>query len=164
MKPKNQKTPTPIPDLQTFSGEELIRLRALLEVEMRSRNLAFSIGDIGENLIIDHYNSTSGLPKLQRSQVNTKNVDANSRNGDRYSIKTILNAKKTGTIYPDDQDREKQLFEYLLIVVLNADLTIKAIYEFPWKTFVQIRSWDKRMSAWYISCSKKNLDSGTLVI
>lgn len=140
-----------------MSDEELIRYRAALEVEMRHRGVAFSIGDIGEKLAIDYFNRTPGLPNLLRAPAGTKNVDALSRNGDRYSIKTIWHAKKTSTIYPDPNDKEKQLFEFLLIAQLNDDLTLKSIHQFSWHEFTEVRSWDSRMSAWYISCSKKNL-------
>ena len=144
-------------EIKSMSDEELIQLRAALEVEMRQRGVAFSIGDIGEDLVIKYFNSTPGLPNLKAADTGTKNVDANSRNGERYSIKTMWKAKKTGTIYPDDKNKEKQLFEFLLIAKLNDDLSLKEIYEFTWEQFVQVRSWDKRMNAWYIGCSNKNL-------
>jgi len=31
-------------------------------------------------------------------------------------IEGVLDGRKTGTVYPDRDDRNKQLFEYLLIV------------------------------------------------
>ena len=96
---------------------------------MRKRKIAFSVGEVGERLVIDHFRKTHGLPKLQLAQKGTKNVDANSRSGERYSIKTICSAKKTGTIYPDPADKNRQLFEYLLIVRLNEDWTLAAIYQ-----------------------------------
>lgn len=155
---KKSETKTQCPsDIKSMSDEELIRYRAALEVEMRHRGVAFSIGDIGEKLAIDYFNRTPGLPNLLRAPAGTKNVDALSRNGDRYSIKTIWHAKKTSTIYPDPNDKEKQLFEFLLIAQLNDDLTLKSIHQFSWHEFTEVRSWDSRMSAWYISCSKKNL-------
>lgn len=147
-------------DFSKATDQELIECRAALEVEMRKRRLGFSVGQIGENLIIKHYNATPGLPKLLRSPTGTKNVDALSRNGDRYSIKTILSAKKTGTVYPDSSDKDKQLFEFLIIGQLSNDVALKNIYEFSWEQFTKVRSWDKRMNAWYVSCSKKNLNLG----
>ncbi|MCK4789000.1 MAG: hypothetical protein KAV87_34990 [Desulfobacteraceae bacterium] len=146
-----------VTEIKTLSDEELFCLRAALEVEMRHRGVAFSIGDIGEKLAIDYFNSTSGLPNLKAAPTGTKNVDALSRNGEQYSIKTQWKAKKTGTIYPDNSNKNKQLFEYLLIVHLNDKLALKEIYEFSWEQFVKARSWDKRMNAWYIGCSNKNL-------
>lgn len=149
--------------LTDMSDPDLVKLRAALEVEMRKRGLGFSVGQIGELLVIEHFKHTPGLPKLLRSPIGTKNVDALSRNGDRYSIKTVWNAKKTGTIYPDDKDHDKQLFEFLLIAQLNDKLTLKSVYEFSWKQFVDVRSWDKRMNAWYVGCSNKNLRSARLL-
>lgn len=149
--------------IKTMTDDELIRLRATLEVEMRHRGVAFSIGDIGEKLAIDYFNSTSGLPNLKAAPTGTKNVDALSRNGERYSIKTQWKAKKTGTIYPDDSNKNKQLFEFLLVVRLDDKLTLEAIYEFSWDQFVKARSWDKRMNAWYIGCSVKNLEQGKAI-
>jgi len=64
--------------------------------------------------VVAHFNDTPGLPNLQIAPPGTKNVDSLSRDGDRYSIKTVLNAKKTGTVYPDRDQPEKQLFEFLL--------------------------------------------------
>jgi hypothetical protein len=59
--------------------------------------------------------------------VGTANVDALSRRGERYSIKGILNAKKTGTVYPDSKNTDKQLFKYMLIVKLDRDWSLQAI-------------------------------------
>lgn len=150
--------------IRAMSDKKLIQLRAALEVEMRSRKIAFSIGDVGEDLAIKYFNSTPGLPNLRAAPTGTKNVDALSRNGERYSIKTIWKAKKTGTIYPDPNDKEKQLFEFLLIAQLNDDLALKSIHQFSWHEFTEVRSWDSRMSAWYIGCSTKNLKQGKSIM
>lgn len=157
MERKPTTDPSALTELDALSDDELIQLRAKLEVEMRRRGIAYSVGHIGEGLVINHFNSTRGLPNLSPAPTGTKNVDALSRTGDRYSIKTIWKAKKTGTIYPDPDDPDKQLFEYLLIARLNDDLSLKAMYQFSWQQFTQVRSWDSRMSAWYVSCSKKKL-------
>jgi hypothetical protein len=138
---------------------ELVRLRAAVEVEMRRRDIALTVGQMGEQLAIDYFNRTAGNPNLMMAPAGTTNVDALSRKGERYSIKTICNAKKTGTVYPDPENREKQLFEYLLVVKMNRDWTLEAIFEFDWKTFVQNRKWDKRMNAWYVGASKRTLDT-----
>lgn len=105
--------------LTRFADDELLQLRASLEIEMRKRGIAFTVGAVGEQLAVEHFKETRGLPKLQHAPTGTKNVDALSRNGDRYSIKTIFKGKKTGTIYPDTENPNKQLFEYLLIVLLS---------------------------------------------
>jgi hypothetical protein len=149
--------PSPELGLQAMADAELIALRAALHQELRRRGLAVTVGQVAEKLAIEYYNSTSGCPNLIEAGVGTANVDALSRRGERYSIKGILDARKTGTVYPDADDRNRQLFEYLLIVKLRSDWTLECIYEFDWNTFVACRSWDKRMNAWYIGASAKTL-------
>lgn len=146
--------------LKSLKPDELIELRIEVEREMHSRGISFSVGEIGEKIAIDHFKSTPGLSNLIAAPTGAKNVDALSRNGERYSIKTIQRGHKTGTIYPDDRDPNKQLFEYLLIVKLHSDFTLDSLYQFSWKQFLKVRSWDKRMNAWYVSMSKNSLGAG----
>lgn len=146
-----------------LSDEELLLLRANLRAEMRKRGIADSVGAVGEQLAIEHLRKTPGLPKLQLAPRGTKNVDALSRNGDRFSIKTVCEGSKTGTIYPEPDDRERQLFEYILIVKLGEDWSLQSIHQLTWSGFVKVRSWDKRMSAWYVAYCARTLAAGTLL-
>jgi hypothetical protein len=125
-------------DLAHMDDDELVLLRAGLDAEMRKRNIAFSVGGVGEQLVIEHFRKTPGLPKLQPSERGTKNMDASSRDGERYSIKTICHAKKTGTIYQPKQDNNKQLFEYLLIAKLAEDWSLESIHQLGWNDFVKV--------------------------
>ena len=144
-------------ELTELTDRELIDLRIMVEVELGRRGISFNVGEIGESICLKYFNSTAGLPNLLQAPKGAKNVDALSRDGDRYSIKTFMKAKKTGTIYPDTGDENKQLFEYLVIVRLSKYYSSEAIYRFSWKQFVNLRCWDKRMNAWYVPLSKKNL-------
>lgn len=150
--------------LSAMTDDDLLLLSANLDVEMRKRKIAFSVGDVGELLAIKHFKVISGLPNLQKAPTGTKNVDALSRNGDRYSIKTICKGKKTGTVYPDSVNPDKQLFEYLLIVHLTESWGLKSIHQLTWETFCQVRSWDKRMNAWYIAISGRSLTATTTIV
>ncbi len=147
-------------DLKSLETDELVLLRIEIEREMQTRGVSFSVGEIGEKIAIEYFNSTPGLSNLLAAPTGAKNVDALSRNGDRYSIKTIQKSKKTGTIYPDTQDDSKQLFEYLLIVKLSPDFSLASLYRFSWTQFLEIRAWDKRMSAWYVPVSRNRLVLG----
>jgi hypothetical protein len=150
--------------LTGLSDGQLIRLRAQIEAEMDRRGLAFSVGSLGEKLAIDYFNSTRGHPTLIAAPAGTKNVDALSRDGERYSIKTLLKARKTGTVYPDPDNPDRQLFEWLLVVHLRPDHGLKSIHRFSWEQFVSLRKWDKRMRAWYISPSVATLRAGQLMM
>ena len=131
---------------------------------MHRRGLTFSVGSLGEKLAIDYFNSTPGYPMLIAAPAGTKNVDALSRDGERYSIKTLLRARKTGTVYPDSDNPDRQLFEWILVVHLQPDHGLKSIHRFSWEQFVSLRKWDKRMGAWYISPSSETLRAGELVM
>lgn len=143
--------------LANYSDEELLQLRARLRAELRKREIPDSVGAVGEQLAIEHFRKTPGLPNLQPAPRGTKNVDALSRHGDRFSIKTVCDGSKTGTIYPDPDDRDKRLFEYVLIVKLADNWSLQAIYQMTWDNFVAVRSWDKRMKSWYVAISTRSL-------
>ncbi|MCM1506638.1 MAG: hypothetical protein NC177_05825 [Ruminococcus flavefaciens] len=77
-------------DFSNLSSIEIIKAYGELLREMYDRNLIRSknvTGDLGEYIVIDYYNKTKGLPKLQFAPPSTKNIDAISVNGERYSIK-----------------------------------------------------------------------------
>jgi hypothetical protein len=149
-------------DLSVISDDDLILVRTRLEKEFKARKIKFTTGEIGEQLAINFFKNTPGLDNLQRAPVGTKNVDALSRKGDRYSIKTIKDGNKSGTVYPD-QDKNKPLFEYLLLVLLNDDFELKGLYRFSWDQFASIRQWDKTMNAWYLAKTTKALKQGECI-
>jgi hypothetical protein len=151
-------------DLTSLADADLLKLRLRLDSEMRRRGIAYSVGEIGERAAVEYFRSTSGLPNLQHAPTGTKNVDALSRDGNRYSIKTVWKGKKTGTIYPDPDDADKQLFEYLLIVRLGDDWAVRSIHQLSWKQFLSVRAWDKRMNAWYVGVSARTLAQGTTIL
>ena len=84
-----------------MSDRDLLLLREDLRAEMRKRGIADSVGAIEEQLAIKHFRKTPGLPKLQLAMRGRKNVDALSRNGDPFAIKTVCEDSKTETNYPD---------------------------------------------------------------
>ena len=149
--------------LARMSVEELVLLRASLRAEMRKRGVADSVGAVAEKLAIEYFGKTRGLPKLQPAPRGTKNVDALSRNGERYSIKAVCEGSKTGTVYPERDDPNKVLFEYMLIVRLRTDWSLQSIHQLSWADFVSVRSWDKRMNAWYVGVSSRTLRATNLV-
>ena len=154
------------PDKIDFSGksnEEIISLMVQLEQELKKREIKFDVGEIGETIAIDFFNNKPGLGKLQRASRGTKDADAYSKKAERYTIKTIKSAIKTGAIYQDADNVTRQLFEYLLIVKLNEDYDLQGIYRFSWEQFLKVRLWDKRMTSWYVPISKKAIQQGEII-
>lgn len=130
---------------------------------IRSKNL---IGDLGEFLVISHYNTTPGLPNLQAAPTGTQNVDALSRQGDRYSIKATT-GNLTGVFYglqpPDSESPDIQKFEFIIIVCMDNTYRLKRIIELTWEQFLQHKKWHKTMNAWNIGINKKLLIEGKTV-
>ena len=106
------------------------------------------------------------MAKLQRAPTGTKNVDALSTQGDRYSIKTIT-SKTTGSFYdlePKGSDKEdKQVFEFLIIAILDENFVLSKILELNWEDFIFFKSWNKRMKNWNVVVTKKLLSDVKVV-
>jgi len=149
--------------LKDSSEWDLFKLRIFIDAELQKRGINLDVGLLGEKYCIEFFNKTAGLPNLLQAPTGAKNVDALSRDGDRYSIKAFKKAKKTGTVYPDSNDPDRQLFEYLVIVELDILYRLNGIYRYTWDEFLKVRAWDKRMNAWYVPISKKNLNQAEVL-
>ena len=78
-------------DLATLKTVEIVSFYGAVIKELKRRGVIRTnnvIGDLGEYLAIEHYNNTVGLPALAAAPISTENIDAISRKGDRYSIKS----------------------------------------------------------------------------
>ena len=88
--------------IEKLENEQLWMLYPAMIKELKKRELIETrnlVGEYGEFRAINYYNNTVGLPKLQKAPAGTKNVDALSRDGDRYSIKTITFPNKTTGVF-----------------------------------------------------------------
>jgi len=146
-----------------LKNSEVWDIYALSKHELKKRNLVRTgniVGERGEFLAIEYFNGTSGLSNLQAAPEGTQNVDALSRRGERYSIKTITEpGRTTGVFYgcgnKDDKNLPDQKFEFVLVVIIGKNLELKHIYEFTWKQFLNHRKWHSTMKAWSLSITKK---------
>ena len=115
-------------------------------------------GELGEHLVINHYCNTPTLAKLQRAPTGTKNVDALSTQGDRYSIKTIT-SKTTGSFYDlepkGSSKKDKQVFEFLIIAILDENFVLSKILELDWSDFIKFKTWNSRMRNWNVVVTQK---------
>ena len=152
-------------ELQNKSTEEIIHLYSMAIKELKRREVIRTnnvVGELGEYLAIAYYNDTPGLPNLSPAPVGTENIDAISRKGDRYSIKSTSNTT-TGVFYglePKGSDvPDKQKFEYVILCKFDDDYELKVILEMDWDTFLRNKRWHKRMNAWYLHLSKKVTDT-----
>ncbi len=151
--------------------DDLWLLFAESKCELRERNLIRTsniVGERGEQVAIDFYSNTPNLPKLQAAPESTQNIDAISINGERYSIKTITYPSKTTGVFfglnpKNSEEKDKQKFEYLLVVVLDKKLQPLKIIEASWETFYKFKGWHSRMNAWNISLTKAFLNDSKII-
>ena len=157
-------------DLDKLDEEELWILYGLLINKLketkaiRTNNMT---AERGEQLAINHYNSTRGLPKLLEAQVGTKNFDAISRDGERFTIKTIkLPNRLTGVFWgmgtPEKPIAEKK-FDYLIIVVINKYYLLENMYEISWDDFYKLKKWHKTMKAFNISITNEFCNQSKII-
>ena len=159
-------------NLDELNNEELWLGYGEIQQELRNRNLARTnnmVGERGEFLVIETYNSISGLPNLQAAPEGTQNVDALSRKGERYSIKTISEpGSTTGVFYgigeKDDKGIPERKFEYVIVVQLYKNYRPKRILELNWEIFLKHKKWHSTMRAWNLSITKKLLAEAKIIL
>ena len=156
-------------DLSDYDGKDLIALYSQIITELRSRNIIRTgnvTGELGEYLAIEFYNKSSTLPSLQAAPIGTENIDAISRKGERYSIKTITQ-KTTGAFYgllpPDAKGIDEKKFEYVIIVQLSKEYELLRIIELSWEVFLKHKRWHSRILQWNISVTQELLADSNVV-
>ncbi len=155
-----------------LTNEELWLVYAETEKELKDRGLVRTrniVGERGEFLAIENYNSIAGLPNLQAAPEGTQNVDALSRKGERYSIKTITEpGNTTGVFYGigerDDSITSEKKFEYVIIVQIFKNYRPKRILELTWEQFLKYKKWHSTMRAWNISITKALISEAKVII
>lgn len=156
-------------DFSKYSGMELIRIYGELLSKMREDELIRSknvTGDLGEYIVIDYYTKTKGLPKLQFAPPSTKNIDAISVNGERYSIKCTT-TNTTGAFYGINKDADiasiKPLFEYVVVIKLDKNYQPEFILELNWETFFKHKHWHSRIGAYNLVITNSLIVDGKKV-
>lgn len=156
-------------DFSKYTGRELIQIYGDLLTKMREDGLIRSknvTGDLGEYIVVDYYTKTKGLPKLQFAPPSTKNIDAISINGERYSIKCIT-TNTTSAFYGIEKDADfnsvKPLFEYVVIVKLNEKYEPEFILELDWKTFFKHKHWHSRIGAYNLLMTNSLIEDGKVI-
>lgn len=153
-------------ELEKLTNDEIINLYSKSIEELKKREIIRTkniTGELGEYIAVNYYNKTPNLPNLNFAPPSTENIDAISRKGERYSIKTVTNNGSTGVFYglPDLDSKEKpnQKFEYVIIVKLSDSFKLETLVELTWDEFIQYKKWHSRMKAWNLPFSKKLISS-----
>ena len=157
--------------IKNLADDEIWLFYATCGKELKIRNLVRTrniVGERGEFLAIKTYNETTGAPNLQAAPEGTQNVDALSRKGERYSIKTISEpGKLTGVFYgcgnEGDSTVPDKKFEYVIVVMIDADFKLIKMYEIDWEQFLKFRKWHKTMRAWNLSITQNFINAAKLI-
>ncbi len=157
-------------DLNNLSIDELIDLYARIPDALKQRGVIRSnnfLGDLGEYIAIQRYKETPGLPKLQAAPPGTQNVDAISRNGERYSIKATR-SNGTGVFYglgdPESKEIDKQKFEHVIVVQFFDNCKVRRIIELTWEKFLKHKRWHSRMRAWNLGISQMLISDSRILL
>ena len=159
-----------IQSLDSISDEEIWMLYARAGLKLKERKLVRTrniVGERGEFLAIKIYNETPGLAKLQAAPEGTQNVDALSRKGERYSVKTISEpGNLTGVFYgigDQDETNPEKKFEYVIIVVIDKHYRPRKVLELSWEQFLKLKRWHKTMRAWNLSITRDLLAEAKII-
>jgi len=158
-------------NLKKLSVEEIVKLispNSLAHKELRRRGVLRTknvTGEIGEYFVVQHYNKTPRLSNLSLPPPGVKNIDVLSRNGERYSIKTITSrGGTTGSFWnPESITSNNKTFEYLIICVLDGDYNLDLILELSWEQFMEFKRFNKRMNNFQVGVTKKLIESVTII-
>lgn len=159
-------------NLEELNNEELWLGYSDIQQELKKRGLVRTnnmVGERGEFLAIEIYNSIRGLPNLLAAPEGTQNVDALSRKGERYSIKTISEPRSTTGVFhgmgeKGDESVPEKKFEYVIIVQLYKNYRPKRILELDWETFLKHKRWHSTMRAWSLSVTKALLADSRVIM
>lgn len=156
--------------LKNKSVSELIAIYSAILKELKFREVIRTnnlVGDLGEYLAIEFYNNESSLPNLQAAPAGTKNIDAISREGKRYSIKSTTTSL-TGVVYdlnePDSTESENQKFEFMIVVQFSKTFELLRIIELDWELFLKYKRWHKTMRGWNINITKDLLNQSNVLL
>ena len=148
-------------ELGKLSSAELIEKYSQIISHLKERKIIRTknlLGDLAEYLVIDYYTKTPNLINLQAAPAGTKNIDAISRLGERYSIKATT-GNLTGSFWglnpPNDTASENQKFEYLIVACFDDNYKLKKILQANWSVFLEHKKWNKTMECWNVSITKK---------
>lgn len=155
-------------NLEALSDDQLIGaygdMISLLKARgiIRTKNV---VGDLGEYLVVAHYNRTDGLPRLEAARTNETDVDAMAGN-QRFSIKSTT-VNRTGAFHlPESLSPDFEgtaAFEHVIVAILTDKYRLNRIHQFSWQEFLTLKQWSTRQKAWFIPLTKAALLRGRTI-
>ncbi len=157
-------------EIKKLETVEIIKLYSEILKELKERTIIRSknlVGELGEYLVIDFYNTNIELPNLKLAPTSTKSYDAIDENGKTYAIKTIT-SNVTGVFYGlnsvTSTKEHKQIFDYAIVIKLDGNYAVEKIFQLDWNQFLIHKKWHSRMKAWNLNISKKLQSNCNVII
>lgn len=121
---------------------------------------------MGEYLVHEYFDNHHELPNLSVVPVGTKNINAISQDGERYSIKSTT-GNVTEAFYGLEPQGSTQtdmpIFEYVIICKLDDACGLEGIYQLSWKGFIKHKKWHSRMNAWNVALTKAMREDAIII-
>ena len=152
-------------DLKKFNPAELFSIYSDILDELKKREIITTkniVGEMGEYLVIDYFNNNSNLPTLSKAPVSTKNIDAISNEGKRYSIKSTSTGM-TSVFHSIELNGQGQDFEYLIILKFNNSYKVENILQLSWDKFVKHRKIKKPENRYAINISSEVIEDSEIL-
>jgi len=152
-------------DLKKFNPAELFSIYSDILDELKKREIITTkniVGEMGEYLVIDYFNNNSNLPNLSKAPVSTKNIDAISNEGKRYSIKSTSTGM-TSVFHSIELNGQGQDFEYLIILKFNNTYKVENILQLTWDKFVKHRKIKKPENRYAINISSEVIEDSEIL-
>lgn len=146
-----------------LSNQQLIDSYSKLLVALKEREIIRTnnlVGDLGEFIVVNHYNGRDDLPNLILADTNETAYDAYQEDNVniKYTIKST-STNMTGIFWglePRDSDVvDEQIFDYVIIVKFGANYSLEHIYQINWQTFLEVKTWHNTTKAWKINLTNR---------
>lgn len=162
--------------IQTFfnslNDQELITSYSKLLTTLKKRKIIRSnnlVGDLGEFLAVNFYNSRQDLPNLILAETNEIAYDAYKQSEEdiKFTIKST-STKMTGIFWglePNNSNiPDEKIFDFLIIVKFQTDYQLEHIYQIDWETFLDLKTWHSSTKAWKLNITNKLIERSTIIL
>jgi hypothetical protein len=154
-------------EIKKLSDKEIVEAYSLILQELTNRKIIRTknlVGDLGEFLVLDTYNSSSVLPNLIIAKTNTKAFDAYCPiTNERYTIKAI-STKRTSSFRDISNEISDMKFDHLIIVKFDDNYQLEHIYQFTWEVFTEHKKWSNTTKSWYLILNSDLIKNGKVVL
>jgi hypothetical protein len=149
--------------LRKLEDKELLNTYSKLLFELKKRKMIRTnnlVGDIGEFIVLDYFNSKENYPDLVQAETNEKAYDAFEKENRniKYAIKST-STKMTGIFWglepKGSKNLDTQIFNFVIVVKFDKNYSLQSIYQIDWNDFQSLKSWHSMTNGWKLSLTRR---------